>query len=47
MEGVDGTQSTTDNTAAFITAHDCVDLSLRLRRLTVSSAWRADMGGIG
>ncbi len=45
MEGVDGTQSTIDNTAAFVTARICVDLVLRLRLLTASSAWHAD--GIG
>ena len=47
MEGIDGTQSTIDYPADFVTARICVDLSLRLRRLTASSAWRADMGGIG
>ena len=47
MEGVDGTQSTIDNTAAFVTARFCVDLVLRLRLLTASSAFRADMGRIG
>ena len=47
MESVDGTQSTIDNTAAFVTAPICVDLSLRLRLLTASSAFRTDMGGIG
>ena len=46
-EGADGTQSTFDNTAAFVTARIFVDLSLRLRLLTASSACPADMGGIG
>ena len=36
MEGVDGTQRTIDNTADFVTARICVDLSLRLRLLTAS-----------
>ena len=45
MEGVDGTQSTIDNAATFVTARICVDLSLRL--LTASPACRTDMGGIG
>ena len=45
MEDVDGT--TIDNTAGFVTSGICVDLSLRLRLLTVSSACRDDRGGIG
>ncbi len=47
MEGVNGTQTTIENTAAFVTARVSVDLSLRLRLLTASSAFRDDMGGIG
>ena len=47
MEGVDGTQSTIDNTADFVTARICVGLYLGLRLLTASSACRADMRGIG
>ena len=47
MEGVDGTQSTISNTAAFVTARIYVDVSMHLLLLTASSAWRTDMGGIG
>ena len=47
MEGVDGTQSTIENTAAFLTVRIHVDLSLRIRLLAASSACRAVMGGVG
>ena len=47
MEGIDGKQSTTDNTTAFLTAHFRVDLSLRLRNLTASTAFDVDIGRIG
>ncbi len=47
MEGVNGTQSTIDNMAAFLPSRICVDLSLRLRLLAASSVCRDDMGGIG
>ncbi|GAF92512.1 unnamed protein product, partial [marine sediment metagenome] len=46
MEGVDGKQSTIDNTAAFVTAFSRVDLCLRLRLLTACSAFNVDVGGI-
>ena len=47
MESVDGTQSTIDNTAAFVTARIYVDVSMHLLLLTASSACNAGMGGIG
>ena len=47
MEGADGTQSTIDNTTAFVTSRNGVDLSLRHHLLiTASSACVAVMGGI-
>ena len=47
MEGADGFRSTIDNMAGFVASQVCVDLSLRLRLLTTSSACSADMAGIG
>ena len=47
MAGVNGTPSTIDNTTGFLTARIRADLSLRLRRLTVSSVCLADMRGTG
>jgi len=47
MENIDGTRSTIDNTAGFLTARIRVGLFFRLRCLTASSVCRADMCGSG